>query len=354
VRPLPDLAGASGELRLLAIFLGLLVCVAAGFVLRQLQAVLMPFVLALFLAQVFNPLQTRLRARGVPRALALLFLLAVVAAALLLVGWIASASFQGFSASLPRYAARFNTLFEDLTGRLVATFPALEPQLANLHWGQAVEASSITAMVTAGLGSFFLFFEEMVLVLLFLLFLLLGEGALPRKLERALPPGRADRVAAVVRNIEAQVRKYLLLKTLVNLGVGLAVAVLFAACGVDFPLFWGFLAFLAHYIPNLGAVISVGLPALFLLLQLDSVGRALIITAINAAVQFAVGHFLEPRVMGTSLDLSPVLVLFALIFWGWLWGAWGMVLAVPLTAMLKIVCENVAPLRPVAVLMSGH
>jgi predicted PurR-regulated permease PerM len=101
-----------------------------------------------------------------------------------------------------------------------------------------------------------------------------------------------------------------------------------------------------------GAVISVGLPTIFLFLQF-SPGLALVIALLNAALQFLIGNAVEPRIMGSSLDLSPLLVLLSLIFWGWLWGPWGMILSVPITSTIKIVCENVESLRPLAVLMGG-
>ena len=147
-------------------------------------------------------------------------------------------------------------------------------------------------------------------------------------------------------------RRYLLTKTLFNLTTGALVTALLAAFGVDFPLLWGLLTFLAHYIPSVGAVISVGLPTIFLFLQF-SPGMALLIALLNAALQFLMGNAVEPRIMGSSLDLSPLLVLISLLFWGWLWGPWGMVLSVPITSTIKIICENVEPLRPIAVLMSG-
>ena len=99
-------------------------------------------------------------------------------------------------------------------------------------------------------------------------------------------------------------------------------------------------------------MISVALPTIFLFLQL-SPGMALLIALLNAALQFTMGNAVEPRIMGSSLDLSPLVVLLALLFWGWLWGPWGMVLSVPIASAIKIICENVEPLRPVAVLMSG-
>lgn len=154
-------------------------------------------------------------------------------------------------------------------------------------------------------------------------------------------------------NIETQVRKYLLTKTLVNLINGALVTLLLAMCGVDFAPLWGFITFIAHYIPHVGAILSVGLPALFVFLQFESPGRALLVALLNFALQFLIGNVIEPRIMGTSLDLSPVLVLLSLIFWGWLWGAWGMILAVPITSMIKIVCANIEALEPLSILMSG-
>jgi AI-2 transport protein TqsA len=96
----------------------------------------------------------------------------------------------------------------------------------------------------------------------------------------------------------------------------------------------------------------VGLPTIFLFLQF-SPSTALLIAILNGVLQFVMGNAVEPRIMGSSLDLSPLLVLIALLFWGFLWGPWGMILSVPITSSIKIICENVGPLRPVAVLMSG-
>jgi AI-2 transport protein TqsA len=207
-------------------------------------------------------------------------------------------------------------------------------------------------MLAAGAGSFLLFFNEMFLVILYLVFLLAGSESFPAKLQRALEH-RAERVGDVIENIQSQVRKYLVTKTFVNLINGVLVTILLAAFGVDFAPLWGFLTFIAHYIPHVGAVLSVGLPTIFILLQFDSVGWALLIAALNLALQFAIGNVIEPRIVGHSLDLSPVLVLLSLIFWGWLWGAWGMILAVPITSTIKIVCANIEPLHPLSVLMSG-
>lgn len=340
------------DTKIVLILLAILTFLALGFVLNLLQAILVPLVVAIFLFQIFTPLMTALRTRRVPAALAIVTVLIVVSAVLFLSSWILYSTLSSFSESLPQYQQRLTGFLDDASSRMVGTFPRLRAPIERFRWEEALEISAITSMVAAGLGSFLVFFSDLVLILLFLVFLLLGSESFPIKLGRALDPRHAERVAGVLRNIEEQVRRYLLTKTLINLANGAIVAVLFAAFGVDFPLLWGFVTFLAHYIPQIGGVLSVGLPTVFLLLQFQSPGWALFVASLNMAVQFIIGNVVEPEVMGERLDLSPMFVLLSLIFWGWLWGPWGMVLAVPITATIRIVCENVRPLQPLAVLMS--
>ncbi len=340
------------DTKLTEVFLGILVFLALGFVLHLLKAILLPFVVAVFLSQIFSPGIAALRRRRVPSGVAILIMLVAVSAVLFAFSWVIYSSAMSFRESLPRYEARLGILMQDSADRLVAMIPALRETVEGFRWQEMVEASSMTGLVAAGVGSFLIFFNEMFLVILYLVFLVSGSQSFPAKLERALSHN-AERVATVIANIEAQVRRYLVTKTMVNLINGLLVTVLLAMLGVDFAPLWGFLTFISHYIPHVGAVISVGLPTIFVFLQFDSPGRALLAAVLNAAVQFVIGNVVEPRIMGTSLDLSPVLVLISLIFWGWLWGAWGMILAVPITSTIKIVCANIEALRPLSVLMSG-
>jgi predicted PurR-regulated permease PerM len=338
--------------KLTVVFLGILVFLALGFVLHLLKAILLPFVVAVFLSQIFMPAMMALRRRRVPSGVAILLMLVAVSVVLLAFSWVIYSSALSFRESLPRYEARLGSLVQGAVDRLVATIPTLREPVESFQWQQFLEVSSMTGLVTTGIGSFLLFFNEMFLVILYMVFLLSGSESFPAKLQRALAD-RAERVAGVMSNIEMQVRKYLVTKTFVNLINGLLVTLLLSMFGVDFAPLWGFLTFIAHYIPQVGAIISVGLPTIFFFLQFDSPGRALLVAVLNAALQFAIGNAIEPRIVGHSLNLSPVLVLLSLIFWGWLWGAWGMILAVPITSTIKIVCANIEALHPLSVLMSG-
>jgi AI-2 transport protein TqsA len=342
------------DTKLILIFLGVLVFFAVGFMLNLLSAILLPLVVAFFLSMIFAPLVEALRRRKVPGAVSILLVLLLVSAALFLFSWIFYSSAQSFIAALPRYQARLAALQNGLVQRLAAWLPAtLHDRFQRLEWGEAMDVSAMTGFAAKWIGSFFVVVNELFLVILYLVFLLVGNESLPHKLARAFAQGGAEKVGSVMHNIEQQVRKYLIMKTVVNLINASLVTILLASCGVDFPLIWGFLTFLAHFIPQFGAIFSVGLPAIFMLVQFESTGWALLVAALNLALQFTIGNVVEPRLMGGSLDLSSLLVLLSLIFWGWLWGGWGMVLAVPITSMLKIVCENLEPLHPIAILMSG-
>jgi predicted PurR-regulated permease PerM len=340
------------DTKLTEVFLGILVFLALGFVLHLLKGILLPFVVAVFLSQIFVPGMAALRRYRVPSGVAILLMLVAVSVVLFAFSWVIFSSVQSLRESLPRYEARLGGLMEGAVDRLVTTIPMLREPVRRFRWQEMVEVSSLTGLVAAGAGSFLLFFNELFLVILYLVFLLAGSDSFNAKLERALM-NQAERVSEVISNIETQVRKYLVTKTLVNLLNGLLVTVLLAMFGVDFAPLWGFLTFIAHYIPQVGAVISVGLPTLFVFLQFESPGRALLVAVLNGALQFFIGNVIEPRIMGTSLDLSPILVLLSLIFWGWLWGAWGMILAVPITSTIKIVCANIEALHPLSILMSS-
>ena len=330
--------------KLVLIFLGILVFIAVGFVLHILQPILLPFVVAVFLSRIFGPLKAALRRRRVPAALSILLVLIVVSAVLFVFGSAVYSSAQSFSAAVPRYQERSKELVGQATGWLVASFPSLQAQIQQWNWQEVLKASTLTGFLAATVGSFLLFFNDAFLVLLFLVFLLAGSEEFPEKLRRAMPEN-AERLGDMMHNIESGVRRYIVTKTLFNLMTGAMVTTLLAAFGVDFPLLWGLLTFLAHYIPSVGAVISVGLPTIFLFLQF-SPGTALLIAILNGVLQFVMGNAVEPRIMGSSLDLSPLLVLIALLFWGFLWGPWGMILSVPITSTIKIICENVGPSAP--------
>ncbi len=163
---------------------------------------------------------------------------------------------------------------------------------------------------------------------------------------------RAEKIIKVIENIDSQVQKYLAIKTGIGLVTGILVTVVLMLFEVDFAILFGFLAFLLNYIPNIGSIIATAFPVIIACFQFETLWPAFWILVILIIIQQIMGSFIEPRLMGEGLDLSPLLVLFFLFFWGWLWGIPGMILAVPIAAVIKIICSNIDGLQFVAELMS--
>ena len=138
-----------------------------------------------------------------------------------------------------------------------------------------------------------------------------------------------------------------------SLAMALPVVAILWIFGVSFPGTWGVLAFIGNFIPYVGSVIALMLPVLLAVLELEPPWRALVVLALLLLVHSVTNNFIEPRLTAHAVDLSPLVVLVALAFWGLCWGVVGMVLAVPLTVMVKIIFENVALTRPLARMMAG-
>jgi predicted PurR-regulated permease PerM len=174
------------------------------------------------------------------------------------------------------------------------------------------------------------------------------------KIEVGFSPATANRFMSIYNNISDQVQKYLGVKTLISFLTSLFVMGILLLFGVDFVLVWGILTFLFNFIPNVGSFAATLIPVIFALIQFDNPLLALWLAICLFGVQFVFGNILEPKIMGESVNLSAVVILFALLFWGFIWGIPGMFLAVPMTAIIKIIFENIDGLKPVAILMSGR
>jgi predicted PurR-regulated permease PerM len=174
------------------------------------------------------------------------------------------------------------------------------------------------------------------------------------RLHNAFGRRRAEKIIKVGGRISQSIEEYLGLKTLISLLAGVLTSLALWLFGVQFALLWGVLAFLLNFIPNVGALLATVPPVLMALFQSGSPGFALLAASVLVAIHFVVGNYLEPKIMGRGLNLSPLVVLFALIFWGWMWGGVGMLLAVPLTAAFNIAMEEYDPSMPLAKMISAE
>lgn len=342
---------SSGEIsvqqnRVLIPLIGVIALVAIGFVLKTAQAVILPLVIAWFLSYILAPLVNFLARNRVPTGPAVGVVLAVLLGFFYLTGLFLHTRIMAFVAEYPRYAAQFAQITEALAERY--TLPDWIP-LNQVDWPQRIGAllSTIT-------GSFVSFTGNLLMVLFFLVFLLLGKPYFRNKIKYAFPDVQGSRIIDVTDSIAGEISRYLSVKLLISAVTGVLVWLVLFFLGVDFPITWGVLTFLLNFIPTLGSIIATLPPVLLAFIQFYPNGWVSVaVLGILTLIQQILGNFIEPKVMGERLNLSPVVILLSLVFWGWLWGLTGALLSVPIAAAIKIVCENIEMLKPVSVLMGS-
>lgn len=339
--------------RFVMILLSILVVIAIGAVLLALRAVLLPFVGAVLLSYLFKPIVAWANKRNIPVFVSLIGVILIVLVIVVGFGLTLYGTTSAFIDALPRYEARIESIMDDAMVYAQNLGSRWDIDLSEVASQSPFNVRTFVQATQSAFSSFLLVFSNGFIVVLFLLFILAGTGTLPPKIATAFSSERAEKLYQIARNIDVQIKQYLLTKTLVSLLTGVIATVILLVIGVDFPFLWGFLTFLLNFIPNFGSIIATVFPVTISILQFDTLFVPLLVLVLLITTQSVMGNVFEPRIMASSLNLSPLVVLFSLILWAWLWGIWGMVLAVPITSSLKIICENIAPLHPLAVLMGG-
>ena len=203
----------------------------------------------------------------------------------------------------------------------------------------------------AGLATELSYFASNGLIItLLVIFMLLEAAMIPKKLIAAL--GERNFVNSRIMGVVHDIRRYMAIKTLMSLAVGVRVIILLYATNVQYPLLWGFVAFLLNYIPNIGSVVAA-IPPIVLAVVDHGIVVGAVDTVFFVLINCVIGYGLEPRLLGKGLDLSPLIVLIALIFFGWLLGPVGMFLSPPLAVVTKIICLSFPETRWIAALMAG-
>ncbi|MCK4272612.1 AI-2E family transporter [bacterium] len=342
------------ENRLTTFFLAILVLFALGFILKQLHSIFKPLAIAIFLSAIFEPMVIFFTRLKIPKFFAFLITLIIVFVILYLLGLIVLASVASFTEEFPRYQVKFNALYKNIIGNLKIPHEQVQSYIEKIKWTKVWENLSLTSFFTSTVGSFINFLVNLFLVLLFTLYIVLGKEHLMLQVCRAFPGDRAEKTKQVIQNLNAGVQKYLVAKTLISLGTGIVATIILLIFDVDFAILWGMLTFLLNFIPNIGSVIATIPPIFVAFFQYGSIFPAVWIAILLVGTQMTMGNLIEPRVMGKSLNLNPLVVIISLIFWGFIWGPVGMVLAVPISATIQIICANIDPLKPVSILMGGE
>lgn len=338
--------------RLVAVCALLLAVVAGGFILHTLSGILLPFVLAGFLSMVFKPMVHILRSWRIPFPFVMLVVMVISGGAFWLIYFIISLGVDQYNASSAFYSSQLKTVVLDIErsmGSLLRTVGAK----GSFRLEKLLTAEATTSFATSQVSTLLTLASDGVMVLLYLLFMLSGSEVFPTKILSAFRGQRGTEVLSLFQTLNARVRSYIIVKTAFNIANGVVTWVILEAFGVDFAPLIGLLTFLFHYIPNVGSIITTIIPAIVYLLQTGSLAQAGVLTVILVIVQNLIGNVIEPKVMGDRLELSPVVVLFSLFLWGWMWGIVGMILSVPIMSVIKALLETIPSTRPLAILMGS-
>jgi predicted PurR-regulated permease PerM len=327
--------------------------VLGGAVLKITAPIVLPFVIAFLFSLVMGPMVTFFLKWRVPRFCSILLAVIIIIAGLYLIAMVLFSSAKAIIAMYPRFENRLTEIYASVAGIFDLSFDSHLSFLENL-WSQLGFRTGIRNFAFSVSNSFIDFLKDAFMVVVFLVFILLEAAYIKEKLVTAFENTWAGQIERISEGIVRQVMKYLSTKFLISLATGVVVGVGLQLVGVEFAVFWGVIQFILNFIPVIGSVVA-GLGAtLFSLLQFWPEPAPIIFTGlIMLGANQLIGNVLEPKIMGDNLGISPLAVLLSLTIWGYLWGFAGMILAVPMTVIVKIVCENVRVLEPVAVLLSS-
>ncbi len=328
----PTSVSLTGFIKFVVLAAGLAVVVAS---LRAASTVLAPVVGALFFALIV--------ASPVPWLLAAV--VGIVAGVLVAVLFLSSLA--GIGLMLPVWLSQIRELLTEHSGAIEAlgsTFTAYAERLGLDLRGSGVSAESAIQVSRQA----FRFAAGVLSAVVFMGFILAELVGLEKKLAAAY--GEGDRRTAIFQRTGARLITYFQVKTIASLVTGVVAAIACAGVGLALPVLWGLMAFLLNFAPTVGSIVAAIPPVLLALVTLGW-ERALILGIIYLVINGAIGGVLEPKILGERVGLSPLVILVSLLFWGWVWGPIGLLLAVPMTMVVKIAFEQVDELQAIAILL---
>lgn len=344
----------------IVVMLAFLVTLASLCVAYFAADIVLPIVLAFVLKLLLQPGMRILERFHLPKSLSALLLILLVFGLIVGIGAGVSVPATEWAAKLPEGVARLQERLKFLNEPINTLRTFLHELDGFVQGGQSDATASagaggfgegFIASLFRGTTHFASSFFETILILFFLL--VSGSTFLKRTVE-IMPSFRDKRqVVELSQDVEANISAYLVTITMMNIAVGLATGVAMWASGLGDPVLWGVVAFLLNYVPIMGPLLGVFIFLLCGLLVIDSLWMALLPAALYLLIHVIEGEVFTPILLAKRFTLNPVVVVISLIFWFWMWGIPGAVLAVPMLAITKIVCDGVRPLAAIGHFLSG-
>jgi AI-2 transport protein TqsA len=324
------------------------------YVLKELQSILLSLFVAIIISFLFEPLYEWLKKKRFPSWAAILAVVIVI----LVVSNIASVfvytSINSFTDGIPKYIQKIEGLGDNIAILLSKLGVSNEKIKETLDFSKFLNGEKIAGVLSVIISGIAGIFTNYILILIYIIFLLSEFSSIKRRINAAFSKSGARTIADTLSDIFIDLRKYIVGKTLINFTHAFILTIIFLIFGLDFAIVWGLFFFFLTWLPQIGAFIATIFPVLIAFAQYDNILTPIVLLIIMVVVGYTMGSFVEPRVLGNKLNLSPLLLIFSLIFWGWMWGIVGMLLSVPVMSMIKIILSKFESTNPLAILMSNE
>lgn len=339
-----------------SVFILLLMIVLVGFlaILKVTQSVSIPIMVSFLMSFVFYPVLRKMHKLHIPWIVGIFIILITTFIFLVLVGNLIKSSLVAIINAYPKYENKFQTVYQLIVTKFNIPYDEESSLFANLM--NSVNVRGYLQNTIFSFSSNVISFSKiLMMVMLFFIFLLMELKSISKKLHLAFPniESRA-KITKVTSHIITDVTHYISIKFLISLITGILVFCSTAIIKMDFAIIWGFIAFILNFIPSFGSIASWAVTTTFAIVQFfPHWGFAVYVGIIVLFINFTLGNIIEPRWEGSDLGLSPFIILVSLSIWGYIWGFVGMILSVPLMVTIKLICENIPSLSPVAALLGN-
>lgn len=352
-------------------FITIIGLVVIAIVLKELSHIFIPLVIAIFLFFVFSPFNNWLSSKKIPMFIITLLDIAITLSLFYGVGRIVVDSFSQFGEGLPVYGEKLSSMVRETS----LLWGVTDPFFTEFSFDQLLKTLNLQNLAGGLFSSTFSLLGSVLFVLFFFVFVLSGNETIYKsikhryvfkkvnpelkKIKRNIKHKEASldeekllekiqnerhlreqQLESTFKKITEQIQRYIIAKVSVNISAGIITAIVLSIIGIDFPIVWGLFVFLFNFIPTIGSAAALVLPVLFALVQFDSIGTMLLVLALMAGIQTLAFNVAEPMILGKRLNLNPLLILLSVLLWGYIWGIVGMLLSVPLTAIIKIIISN--------------
>ncbi len=334
--------------------LGFIVVCLVIYLLHISATIMIPFVIALCLWYLINAMarglsRLQLGTLKLPRFFCFLFAIAVLVAAMWFILSLINHNIRLVMEAAPGYQHNLKIALAE-----ILTYFNLEQEVMLAELQQYLNITGIVATLAA---TFTGIAGKTLVVMFYTGFLLYEQRFFESKINNMIENENTEKsVRAILKRIDINIQRYIWVKVLISALTGICTYLVLMFYNVDFNQFWGLMAFVLNFIPYIGSLLAITLPSIIALIQFNDLTTFLIIGSLLGVIQITLGSIIDPRMLGDSLNISPIMIIFSLAAWGMIWGIPGMFLSIPILAMVVITLGQFPKTRPIAILLSktGH